>query len=192
LTPDSSSASAVVRRRRPSDLDACTQLAEAVERHDGYPVYAPEGLRSFIAAPAIAAWVAELGAEIVGHVALRSTTAEPVLALARHATGSVDERFGVVARLLVAPTVRRHGIGRSLLEEVAEHCWRLGRRPLLDVTTHSTAAVRLYERCGWRRVGRVAVAFSDRLTFDEFVYLGPDGPDPGRRPPPPPSPGALR
>jgi [ribosomal protein S18]-alanine N-acetyltransferase len=171
----------VVRGREATDLDACTRLAEAVHRRDGYPVHAPEGLRSFVGAPALAAWVATRGDEVVGHVALRTRTAEPVMALARRSTGWPAARFGVVARLLVAPGVRRLGVGRSLLETAEEACRRLGRHPLLDVTAHSAAAIGLYEACGWRRLGRVTVTFSDHLAVDELVYLGP-GPAAGTSP----------
>jgi hypothetical protein len=43
----------------------------------------------------------------------------------------------------------------------------------LDVTVHSGPAIGLYEACGWRRLGRVTVAFSAELSVDELVYLGP-------------------
>ncbi len=171
--PHSPARAVLLRRRRPADLAACTELAEAVSRADGYPVHAPEGLGPFVAAPALAAWVATRDGAVVGHVALRASTAEPVMELARRSTGWPNERFGVVARLLVAPDARRLGVGRTLLEAATAGCQRLGRHPLLDVTVHSSAAIGLYDACGWRRLGRVAVAFSAALSVDELVYLGP-------------------
>jgi len=34
-------------------------------------------------------------------------------------------------------------------------------------------AIRLYERCGWTRAGRVGVRFRNGITLEEYVYLGP-------------------
>ena len=150
------------------------RLAEIVHANDGYPVYLPGDLRSFLAMPgAIASWVAERGGEIAGHVALYSGSSEAVMALAEEATGLHASHFGVVARLLVAPAARRLGVGRSLLRAAEGHAAQLGLWPILDVVTHHEGAIRLYEECGWTCAGMVTATFGQGFSVDEFVYVGP-------------------
>jgi GNAT superfamily N-acetyltransferase len=74
---------------------------------------------------------------------------------------------------LVSPSVRRAGIGRSLLEVAASHAARLGLRPVLDVVDRHEAAIRLYENSGWTCAGRVTVTFGRGVSVDELVFLGP-------------------
>jgi GNAT superfamily N-acetyltransferase len=147
------------------------RLAGIVHANDGYPVYLPRDLRSFLEMPgAIASWVADRGGEIIGHVALHPGSSKGVMALAEKATGLPAAQLGVVARLLVAPGARRMGVGRSLLRAAADHAAQMGLWPILDVVTHHEAAIRLYEECGWTRVGMVTATFGG-LSVDEFVYL---------------------
>lgn len=102
----------IVRVRTDADLDACEQLADVVHDLDRYPPYLSGDLRTFIATPgAIAAWVAETGNEVVGHVALHPRSSAAVMTLPRQVTGQSPEQFAVVARLLVAPSVRKEGVG---------------------------------------------------------------------------------
>ena len=141
---------------------------------DGYPVYLPGDLRSFLAAPdAIGAWVAVEDAEIVGHVALHPGRVGAVMDLATKTTGIPASRFGVVARLLVCPAARRSGIGRSLLDHAAGCALHLGLTPILDVVDRHVPAIRLYESQGWIRLGQVTVTFGPGLSIDEFVFMGP-------------------
>ncbi len=179
-----------VRPRTAADLVACERLAEIVHAKDGYPVYLPGDLRTFLAVPdAIAAWVAVEDAKVVGHVALHPGRSGAVLDLATEKIGIPASRFGVVARLLVGPDARRLGIGRSLLDRAAGHASELGLTPILDVVDRHVAAIRLYESNGWIRLGQVTVTFGRGVPIDEFVFIGPgfaatcgDGPraGPGR------------
>jgi GNAT superfamily N-acetyltransferase len=79
----------------------------------------------------------------------------------------------VVARLFVAPSARRGGVARRLLDAAAGECRRLDRHPVLDVATHFAPAIALYERSGWRHAGRVVVDVGDGRRFEEHVYLAP-------------------
>lgn len=172
-----------MRARADTDLLACERLAGVVHANDGYPVYLPGDLRSFLAAPhALAAWVAVHGGEIVGHVALHAGSSGAVIDLAVEATGLPAPRLGVVARLLVSPHMRREGIGRSLLEVAAGHAVRLGLQPILDVVDRHEAAIRLYENSGWTCAGRVTVTFGRGVPIDELVFLGPPSTAPQRPP----------
>ncbi len=164
-----------VRARVATDLGGCRRLAEDVHTHDGYPVYVPEDLLSFIAAPdALAAWVAVEDGEVVGHVVLRPGTFGAVIDLAMKKTGLPAARLGVVARLLVSPSARRLGIGRSLFEVAGSHAVQLGLRPILDVVDRHKAAIELYESSGWTRAGEVTVTFGPDVVINEFVFIGPE------------------
>jgi GNAT superfamily N-acetyltransferase len=167
-----------IHPRSQLDLGRCEEMARTVHEQDRYPHYLPSTLLSFLAEPdALASWVAEREREIVGHVALHPTSSSAVMALAEEATGEPAARLAVVARLMVSPAARGLGVGRRLLETAAAEAQRLGRRPILDVVTDHQAAIELYERCGWTRVGVVTVSLGGPASLDEFVYVSPAGGD---------------
>lgn len=83
------------------------------------------------------------------------------------------DRIGVVSRLMVSPSGRRRGVGRQLLRTAAAEAAGRGLTPALDVVTSYAAAIALYEREGWRRVGTIIVAMPDGVPVDEYVYVGP-------------------
>jgi GNAT superfamily N-acetyltransferase len=142
---------------------------------DGYPVFVPEaGFRAFVAPDAaLAAWVAEDDAHIVGHVMLFPMTSLRAVGLVRSTLGLKPSQVGVVARLTVAPSMRRHGLGRRLLDVAATDARRRGLTPILDVVTRHQAAVALYENAGWIRLGAVNFDLPDGTTAEEFVYRAP-------------------
>jgi GNAT superfamily N-acetyltransferase len=166
----------MIRPRTDADLEGCERLARAVHDLDGYPPYLPGDLRSFVASlGAIAAWVAEVDSDLVGHVALHPDSSDAVMNFASQVTGQPADRFGVVARLLVSLATRREGVGRSLLDTAAAHAVDRGLRSVLDVATGFRGAIRLYESCGWVRAGMVSVRMNADFTLDEYVYLASPG-----------------
>jgi GNAT superfamily N-acetyltransferase len=168
-----------VRARVDADIDRCARLVDVVHVCDGYPAYLPDDVLRFVAShDAYAAWVAEAGGRIVGHVALHSRGAREVMALVREAIGIDDRAVAVVARLLVSPTARRQGIGRALLATATGDATARGLRPIVDVATHYKPAIELYEAAGWIRIGTATLQLPDGASLDEFVYLGPE---PARR-----------
>lgn len=167
-----------VRARTDADLDACVEMAMLVHERDGYPAFLPTDLRSFLASPdAFGAWVVEEADGVLGHVALHRRTSAAALAVAATALQQPVDRLGVVARLLVAPWARRRGVGRALLDVASCDAVARGLWPILDVATHYHGAVRLYEDCGWTRAGDITLRFTDEVTLDEHIYLGPLRPD---------------
>ncbi|MBV9345513.1 MAG: GNAT family N-acetyltransferase [Gammaproteobacteria bacterium] len=82
------------------------------------------------------------GGELLGTVQL-------VLARAENQPHRAD-----LAKMLVRRSARRRGVGRALLE-AAEMSAREAGRTVLVLDTASDAARRLYERCGWQRVGDI-------------------------------------
>jgi GNAT superfamily N-acetyltransferase len=163
----------VIRPRRDDDLERLVTMATVVHREDHYPVYLADDLGSFVVVPgALGAWVAERGPDIVGHVALHRRGSKPVMALLAEAGGIGPEDVGVVARLLVASPARGTGVAQQLLETATRYAHSLGRRPVLDVVVTTQSAIRLYERCGWQRLGTITATFPGG-SVDEYVYLGP-------------------
>ncbi|UJJ60122.1 MULTISPECIES: GNAT family N-acetyltransferase [Rhodanobacter] len=64
--------------------------------------------------------------------------------------------------LATAPEARGQGVGAALLAAVADAARRRGSRALkLEVRTDNAAAIRLYERHGFRRIGRYARYYED-------------------------------
>ena len=166
----------LIRPRRADDLPELVELAASVHRIDGYPPFMPDnGLAGFIASHECrAAWVAFEPGRIVGHVALHTGSSRGVLELAASELGVPATGCGVVARLLVASAARRSGLGRQLLDHAAAECRRRGMIPILDVVDRFDAAIALYERAGWTRLGSVDVHLPDGSPLREHVYAAPD------------------
>jgi GNAT superfamily N-acetyltransferase len=165
-----------IRHRHAGDLEQLERVAEAVRERDGYPPRVPD---LFTGLHLLAAWVAVADGEIAGHVALHETGARATIASAVQATGWPAEHLVVVSRLLVAPAVRRGGIGRRLLGTAVAEAHAGRRWPVLDVATHFDAAIALYEAEGWTRAGVVTFRFrdgTDTRDANSFVYVGPRPP----------------
>ena len=161
----------IIRGRRDDDIEACERLAQATHLRDRYPVHLGDSARAFLCHPgALSAWVAETDNTIVGHIALHAATAKTVMALACDRLNITADRIAVVARLLVSPQQRGQGAGRRLLataaaEAQARHLW-----PILDVDINLTAAIALYERAGWQRIGQASIDLPDGTTLHEAIY----------------------
>jgi GNAT superfamily N-acetyltransferase len=173
-----------IRRRRDTDRAGCVALADQVQRADGYPVHRPEDLAAFVFVPdALAAWCAIEDDAIVGHVALHVRSSPEVVELASRTLGVAPARLGIVARLFVAPSHRRRGIGRRLLDTAAAEARARDLHPVLDVVTAHAEAIALYSTRGWRYAGAVHSHFSPDVELDELVFLGPLEPDDEELPP---------
>lgn len=163
-----------VRSRAAGDLPVLRQLAEDVHALDGYPPRLPQDLGQFIAAPeALASFVATANGQVVGHVSVSPSSSPEVLELAEQTLAVQRQDIAVIARMLVSPTTRRQGVARALLTEAVAEARRLGRTPILDVATHFTGAIALYESAGWQRLGLVSVDISGMEPLDEYVYTKP-------------------
>jgi GNAT superfamily N-acetyltransferase len=161
----------IVRDRTGDDIAACQRLVEATHHHDRYPAYLGGSTRSFLChPPAHRAWVAELDNAVIGHVALHPATSTAVIALACGQLNVTTDQIGVIARLLVSPQQRGCGAGRKLLATAAAQAQAQRLRPILDVDTNLTAAIALYERAGWQRIGVADVSLPDGTTLHEAVY----------------------
>ncbi|HEY1368693.1 MAG TPA: bifunctional class I SAM-dependent methyltransferase/GNAT family N-acetyltransferase, partial [Gaiellaceae bacterium] len=142
-----------VRRRTQEDLGTCVAVIEALHRSDGYPIVWPEDPAGWLSpAGTFAAWVAEVDGRIAGHIALRAAAADTGAGIWSDATGLPPERLAAITRLFVSAGHRGAGLGGALLDAACAEAAAGGLRPVLDVTEKDRAAMRLYERRGWRRV----------------------------------------
>ena len=143
----------VIRPRRDADIPALARVLAEVHSLDGYPVEGVADAEAWlVSSQMLAAWAAVLGRGLVGQVMLMGPSAGDDAAniwMGRHGAGDV----AVVGRLFVAPRARGRHAGRKLMEAAASHAEELGRRAVLDVMDKDTAAIRLYERLGWRPIG---------------------------------------
>ena len=162
----------VVRLRTSSDLDELVDLAGRVRAVDDYPLFLPkEGLRRFLTDPSpLAAWVAEDGGRIVGHIATNPHSHRAVMDLV--CSAGIDCEVGIIARLLVDPGSRRQGTGAKLLDQARSHLVSQGLAPVLDVVKSALPAVSLYRSTGWIEIGEVTFEIPGR-TISELVFLAP-------------------
>ena len=80
---------------------------------------------------------------------------------------------GEITKLLVAPSARRHGIGRALMEAAQARAAELGKTLLLLDTETGGLAEQLYLSLGWQEVGVVpgfALTPQGQLCATTFLY----------------------
>ncbi len=145
-------AEAHLRPRRADDLPACVSALRAVHLADGYPLRWPEDPGSWLSPSVpLRTWVAEEAGAILGHVALCPVAADdPLLAILARPSGEVGE----IKRLFVVPSARRRHLGTELLAVASAAAAAIGLVPVLEVLERDEAAIYLYERLGWKLVGR--------------------------------------
>ncbi len=163
-----------IRPRRPSDIEPLLEMARLVKELDGYPPRGPLDRSSFLSPPQeVAAWVAEDGAEVVGHVALHARGAPVTMRVAARHAGAEPDALALVARVLVRPSARRAGVAHALLEVAVADAHGRGLRPILDVATQLRGAVALYESRRWERAGEVTIEVPGEPDLQCYVYVGP-------------------
>ena len=163
----------LLRPRQRSDLPACVAALRAVHDTDGYPHRWPADPEAWLSpAEPIGAWVAEDEGELVGHVLLaRVPDDDPLVPVLRRAPGTVAE----VKRLFVVPAARRRRVGGTLLATASTSARALGVVPVLEVLGRDAAALALYERLGWRRLGQRSAIWDEHHgeELDIQVYAAP-------------------
>lgn len=129
----------------------------AIERAVFSDPWSPASIRESVGMPWMFTWVAEGGAgEVVGYVFCREVAGESEL-----------------LNIAVAPELRRGGVGRTLLG--AALTWAEGRgarETFLEVRASNAAAIALYEREGFRAVGR-RPGYYQHPAEDAILYRRP-------------------
>jgi ribosomal protein S18 acetylase RimI-like enzyme len=164
-----------VRRRQPADLPGAGAALVEVHRSDGYPVEGVDDPVAWLLSPhQIAAWVAELDGRIVGHVALSEPQPNDAAATVwtAHADNLADD-VAVLGRLFVHPQARGHALGEQLARTATDYANEHGLRLVLDVMTKDAAAIRLYERLGWQRIGTTQHDDGRGHAIDAYCYVSP-------------------
>jgi RimJ/RimL family protein N-acetyltransferase len=142
---------ALVRSAEPGDAGALVRLAEAVGSEEGGWLIADGGWRSvaeerrYLKAikrhKYAAVFVAELDGAIVGRLSIGRDS---------HPASEHVADVGV----MVADGYRRRGVGRALMASAEKWARAVGVRKIeLHVFPHNEAALALYDRIGYRRVG---------------------------------------
>ena len=142
---------AVIRSAEPGDAAALVGLAEAVGSEEEGWLIADGGWRSvseerrYLKAIRRHAYAAVLVAEVEGRVVGRLSIGRDMHPASEHVAD-----VGV----MVADGYRRQGIGRALMEAAESWGRDVGVRKIeLHVFPHNEAALALYEKLGFRRVG---------------------------------------
>jgi GNAT superfamily N-acetyltransferase len=154
----------IVRERRDSDAEALVPALVEVHRLDGYPILERHASAEWLFGGAERAWVAESDGIPVAHVSVVRDFAAPGLDASVPAGSSTI--LGL-ARLFVAPEGRGLGAASALIAQVEKYAAGSGLPLALEVVEHNAAAIALYERRGWMRVGSYATD-----------WFGDDGPHP--------------
>ena len=136
--------SATIRAATIADLDAVAPLFDAYRQFYGQPADPPRA-RAFIGERLRHGDAVILLAQRDGAVA-GFTQLYPLFSSVR--TG----RIWQLNDLYVAPTARRHGVGRALLDAARDHATASGALGLqLETQRSNAAAQRLYAALGWQR-----------------------------------------
>lgn len=150
-----------IRLRRPEDLPALGDLLKRQQPFSHYPVRWPLSMPvpKFIERPGeTAAFVAECGGQVLGHVAVRYGLGGPsdedeltVRWAKAHGCAEADVR--VISVLFTDPEWAGKGVGSGLFRAATEASLADGGRPCLDVVATNAAALGFYKRRGWKVVG---------------------------------------
>jgi ribosomal protein S18 acetylase RimI-like enzyme len=121
--------------------------------------YSREALAPFVTDPTRGLALAERGAQALGFAAWYPP-GEP-------ATMKLD-------KLYVLPQMHWQGIGRMLIDHVAQAARRAGCGTLtLNVNRNNTASIRAYERCGFRIVKSGDFPIGNGFVMEDYVMERP-------------------
>lgn len=158
-----------------ADLDHLAAILVDVHETDGYPVEGVSNPREWLQLPdPIGQWTALLDDEPVGHVALiRPQSDDGAPALLADRDGVPFSQIGLLARLFVAPSARRHSLAKQLVRVVDAEARSLGLHLALDVMNKDHAAIALYETLGWTTLGTFRHAHGTGQTTEARAFAAP-------------------
>ncbi|WP_207905653.1 GNAT family N-acetyltransferase [Nocardia alba] len=164
-----------VRPRTQLDLDECARLLVEVHERDGYPVEGVADPVSWLTPTTLVrAWAAELTGSVVGHALVtRPTPSDDAATMwIEHGSG-VEADLLVFGRLFVGSAGRNQGVGTLLVHTAMTYAKAQGKTLVLDVMEKDQAAIRLYERLGWRNIGSAVHRFGDNQQTTAQCYVAP-------------------
>jgi ribosomal protein S18 acetylase RimI-like enzyme len=177
VTPIVEPVEPLVRRRRGPDLARCVELLAGVHAADGYPVRWPGDPGAWLSpSRLVAAWVVEQAGQVTGHVGLSEASGDSMAPLWSSGLGVGEDRLGVISRLFVGTAARGHRSGERLLAAGCAEARRRDLSPVLDVFDRNRAAIALYRRLGWRRLGSVEFNLPGHGVELLHCYVAPSQP----------------
>ncbi|MFI6344978.1 GNAT family N-acetyltransferase [Streptomyces sp. NPDC050560] len=167
-------ASTIVRPFESDDLDPAAAALVEVHETDGYPVEGIEDPQGWLwSDDVLRAWVADGEGEVVGHVAIMRPRGEDAVRMWTKQSGDDEAHVAVLARLFVVRAARKHKTGERLMEAAMRFAQERDLRLVLDVMTKDVAAMRLYERLGWQKIGEATHHFGDGQSIPAVCYVSP-------------------
>ncbi|MGW2818603.1 N-acetyltransferase family protein [Streptomyces sp. NPDC001415] len=164
-----------IRTRRDSDIAETAMVLVRVHAADGYPVEGVDRPEEWLTPPGmLKAWVAESAGKIVGHAAICRPNGEDAVDLWRSQSNDPERAVAVPVRLFVAPEARKKGIGEQLMRAVTQFGREQGTKMVFEVMTKDAAAIRLYERLGWVRLGATSHAYGDNQAIEAICFASPE------------------
>lgn len=180
---DGGETSYMIRTRSPEDLPALKRALEDVYNTDGYPVEGTSKADSFISPDgALHAWIATQGGLVVGQIVLISGSAvaqrELIVGKSGHRAalqawidrGGSIEHTALAARLFVRKSARSTGLGAELVLAACKWASVNNLRIVINVLDKDHAAIRLYEKLGFRQIGE-AVYGGGPEPCGQFFYV---------------------
>ncbi|MEH0419562.1 GNAT family N-acetyltransferase [Streptomyces sp. B21-083] len=165
---------AVIRLFEATDLPGAATALMEVHATDGYPVEGVAHPEAWLRSDGVlASWVAEAEQRIVGHIAVMRPDDVDAVSLWAGQSGADEQHIAVLARLFVVRGARKQALGERLVRTAMDYGQRHNRRLVLDVMVKDTAAIRLYERLGWRRTGRAAHHFGAGQHIEAICFVAP-------------------
>ncbi len=153
----------VVRELSEEDVGAAVGVLGRVHAVDGYPVDGGNINAGWLRhAGTVTAWVAEADGAVVAHASLVARPYGRAAGLWEAEHPQDLGRTVSLARLFVDPGARGRALGAALVRGAQEHARAVGLRLVLDVMLKDAAAIRLYERLGWREFARTTFFLAGR------------------------------
>ncbi|MEU8752374.1 GNAT family N-acetyltransferase [Streptomyces chartreusis] len=163
-----------VRPFEEADLPGAAAALIEVHGTDGYPVEGVDQPVSWLrSADVLAAWIAEQGGKVIGHVALMRPHGEDAVSMWIQQSGDSEDHVAVLARLFVIKEARKHAVGEKLMKAAMDYARSRSLRLVLDVMTKDAAAIRLYERLGWVKIGEASHRYGDDQQIDAICFVSP-------------------
>ena len=174
-TPDRSAPT--IRRARPDDAEAIAAIGRSTFTETFAHLYPPAHLAAFLAEAhsvararadlansAKAAWLVELGGEVIGYALACS---------AKLPHPDVTPTCGELDRIYLLAAHRGGGLGTRLLDETLAWLERDGPRRLwIGVFSENVGAQRLYARRGFEVVGTYKFKVGDSLDHEFIMRRG--------------------
>ena len=163
-----------IRRRKDSQVAACSRLLGIVSAQSGYPSPRPASPRGWLVGDDVLdAWIAEERGRVQGHVAITRVDSDPATALRwREVTGRPATELAGVSQFFVRSNVRGRGLGTALLETAVAEARARGLTPVAKMVSASRQGIALYDRTGWRLVAMYPCGRRED-GLETYLYVAP-------------------